>query len=83
MADATHADIAKMTFEVALKELEDIVEKLEGGRIELEESIRIYERGELLKAHCEAKLKDAEARIERITLKADGTPAGTVPFKAD
>jgi exodeoxyribonuclease VII small subunit len=83
MADATHADIAKMTFEVALKELEDIVEKLEGGRIELEESIRIYERGELLKAHCEAKLKDAEARIERITLKPDGTPAGTVPFKAD
>jgi exodeoxyribonuclease VII small subunit len=83
MADATHADIAKMTFEVALKELEDIVEKLEGGRIELEESIRIYERGELLKAHCEAKLKDAEARIERITLKADGTPSGTVPFKAD
>ena len=83
MADAAHADIAKMTFEVALKELEDIVEKLEGGRIELEESIRIYERGELLKAHCEAKLQDAEARIERITLKADGTPAGTVPFKAD
>ena len=83
MADANHADIAKMTFEAALDELEGIVEKLEGGKIGLEDSIRIYERGELLKAHCEAKLKDAEARIERITLKADGTPSGTEPFKVD
>lgn len=83
MADANHADIAKMTFETALAELEGIVEKLEGGKIGLEESISIYERGERLKAHCEKMLKDAEARIEKITLRSDGTPHGTEPLKVD
>ena len=73
-------EIAKMNFEIALAELEGIVEKLEGGKVDLENSIAIYERGRLLREHCEAKLKDAEARIEKITLRADGTPAGTVPF---
>jgi exodeoxyribonuclease VII small subunit len=83
MADATQADIAQMSFETALAELEGIVEKLEGGKIGLEESISIYERGERLKSHCEKLLKDAEARIEKITLRADGTPQGTEPLKVD
>lgn len=83
MADATHADIDKMSFETALAELEGIVEKLEAGKIGLEESISIYERGERLKTHCEKMLKDAEARIEKITLRADGTPQGTEPLKVE
>jgi exodeoxyribonuclease VII small subunit len=83
MGDATQADIAQMSFETALAELEGIVEKLEGGKIGLEESISIYERGERLKSHCEKLLKDAEARIEKITLRADGTPQGSEPLKLD
>lgn len=81
MSEPRQADLAKMSFEAALAELESIVEKLEGGKIGLEESISIYERGQMLKSHCEKLLKEAEARIERITLKADGTPSGTEPFK--
>jgi exodeoxyribonuclease VII small subunit len=83
MADTAHADIAAMNFETALRELEGIVEKLEGGKIGLEESILIYERGERLKAHCEKMLKDAEARIQKITLRADGSPSGTEPLKVE
>jgi exodeoxyribonuclease VII small subunit len=83
MADATHADIDGMTFETALAELEAIVAKLELGKIGLEESIGIYERGERLKAHCERMLKDAEARIEKITLRANGSPEGVEPLKVD
>ncbi|HEY7765404.1 MAG TPA: exodeoxyribonuclease VII small subunit [Aestuariivirgaceae bacterium] len=83
MADAPHGDIAAMSFEVALKELEDIVGRLEQGRISLEESISIYERGERLKAHCEKLLNDAEARIDKITLRSDGTPQGSEPFNAE
>ena len=75
-----HADVAALPFEKALAELENIVRQLEGGRVPLEESIAIYERGEILKRHCEALLKRAEARIERITLGADGKPTGTVPL---
>jgi exodeoxyribonuclease VII small subunit len=75
-------DIAKMSFEVALAELEGFVGKLETGKVDLDQSIAIYERGEKLKAHCDRLLKDAEARIEKITLKSDGTPAGTEPFDA-
>ena len=69
------ADIKAMNFET-------VVEKLESGKIDLEQSIAIYERGEKLKKHCESLLKDAEARIEKITLKADGTPSGTEPLQA-
>jgi exodeoxyribonuclease VII small subunit len=75
------SDIQAMNFETALKELETIVERLESGKIDLEQSISIYERGEQLKKHCEKLLKDAEARIEKITLKADGSPAGLEPLK--
>ena len=73
-------DIASLPFEIALKELEQIVSKLEQGNVGLEDSITIYERGEALKAHCEALLKKAEMRIEKITLGADGKPKGTEPL---
>ena len=79
----THADIEDMTFEVALRELESIIERLESGDIELEESIAKYERGEALKAHCETLLKKAEARVEKITLKADGSAGATAPLDVD
>ncbi|WP_055047247.1 exodeoxyribonuclease VII small subunit [Devosia sp. A16] len=81
MADspATAEDIKLMSFEAALRELEGIVGKLESGQAPLAESIAIYERGEALKAHCEALLKQAEMRIEKITLR-NGQPAGTEPL---
>lgn len=66
-----------MSFEKAMAELEQIVAKLERGDVELEESIAIYERGEALRTHCDALLKSAEAKVEKITLDADGNPAGT------
>ena len=83
MADQDGADIQAMKFEAALQELEEIVAKLEQGKVDLEESISIYERGEKLKAHCETLLKKAEARIEKITLTKDGSPAGTEPLDVD
>ncbi|RDE10557.1 exodeoxyribonuclease VII small subunit [Pelagibacterium lacus] len=73
-------DIAEMSFEAALDALEKIVAQLEGGKAPLQESIAIYERGEALKRHCEALLKQAEARIEKITLAKDGTPMGVEPL---
>ena len=72
-------DIASLPFEKALAELEQIVTRLESGKVDLEQSISIYERGEALKKHCEKLLKDAEARIEKITLK-NGAPTGTEPL---
>ncbi len=78
-----HADIDAMPFERALAELESIVQRLERGDVPLEESIAIYERGEALKLRCEALLKQAEAKIEKIALGPDGRPRGTEPFDAD
>ena len=78
---AKHADIKDMTFERALKELETIVGRLERGDVELEESIAIYERGEQLKEHCDRLLKQAEARVEKLTLSPSGAPVGTEPFR--
>ncbi len=75
-----HADIKAMTFEAALKELEQIVTRLERGDVDLEESITIYERGEALRLHCDQLLKRAEAKVERITLNASGQPTGTAPL---
>ena len=69
--------IDQMSFEAALKELENIVSRLEQGEIDLEDSIALYERGNALKAHCEKKLKGAEARLEKIVLGPDGQPKGT------
>jgi exodeoxyribonuclease VII small subunit len=71
-----------MTFEQALKELESVVGRLERGDVALEESIALYERGTALKARCEAKLAEAEEKVSRITLSADGQPSGTVPLDA-
>ena len=75
-------DIQAMTFEQALKELEQIVGKLERGDVELEPCIALYERGEALKKHCEQLLKRIEAKVEKITLDAQGAPNGTVPLDA-
>ena len=77
------SEIAAMPFEKALAELEDIVTKLERGSVALEESIAIYERGEALKAHCDGLLRNAEMRIEKITVGPDGRPAGREAFDAD
>lgn len=76
-------DVATMSFEQALKELEQIVGRLESGDVELEESIAIYERGEALRAHCDALLKTAEAKVEKIRLDAEGRPSGTEPLDVD
>ncbi|WP_397400311.1 exodeoxyribonuclease VII small subunit [Phenylobacterium sp.] len=68
------ASIAEMTFETALAELEQIVARLESGQAPLEDSIRMYERGALLKAHCEARLATARLRVEKIIIGAGGAP---------
>ncbi len=77
------ADIAKLSFEQAMAELEAIVAKLESGAVELEESIAIYERGEALRAHCDALLKTAEAKVDKISLSGDGRPAATEPLDVE
>jgi exodeoxyribonuclease VII small subunit len=66
------ADIARMSFEEAMRELDLIVRQIEEGRGELDQAITAYERGVALKRHCESKLKEAEARIEKITITAEG-----------
>ncbi|HEY7900724.1 MAG TPA: exodeoxyribonuclease VII small subunit [Caulobacteraceae bacterium] len=71
-------DLSKLSFEAALAELEGIVRELESGQAELERSILVYERGARLKAHCEAKLKDAQLRVEKILIGPKG-PEGVEP----
>lgn len=83
MADAKDNDISALSFEKALAALEDIVARLEGGKVDLEESIKIYERGEALRKHCEQKLAEAEARIQKITLDPAGKPTGTTPLDVE
>jgi len=80
MAETTHADIDQLSFERAIEELEAIVKRLEDGKVPLEESVAIYERGEVLKRRCEELLRQAEARVEKITLDAAGKPTGTEPL---
>jgi exodeoxyribonuclease VII small subunit len=76
MAESTlPADIAGMSFEAALAELETIVKRLETGNAKLDDAISSYERGALLKQHCEAKLREAQSRVDRIVMGADGTPS--------
>lgn len=75
-------DISTMSFEAALAELEQIVATLEQGSAPLDDSIALYQRGDRLKRHCEARLKAAQERIEQIALGPDGEPTGTVPFDA-
>ncbi len=81
--EAVNADIVKMSFEQALEQLEQIVDNLERGDVPLEESIRIYERGEALKKHCDTLLKSAEDKVEKIRLGRDGQPNGTEPLDAE
>jgi exodeoxyribonuclease VII small subunit len=73
--------VDEMSFEQAMAELEQVVGKLERGDVALEDSIKLYERGALLKKRCEAKLKDAEEKVAAITLNAEGQPTGTTPVE--
>lgn len=74
------SDVNEMSFEEAIKELEAVVGQLERGDVALDESIALYERGAALKARCEAKLKEAEEKVAKITLGENGTPKGTEPL---
>jgi exodeoxyribonuclease VII small subunit len=75
-------DVATLSFEDALRRLEQVVRELESGEATLDRAIELYEEGERLKQQCETRLKSAQARIEKITLGSDGRPAGTAPFDA-
>ena len=77
----TETPVAEMSFEDAMKELEEVVGKLERGDVALEDSIKLYERGAELKKRCEAKLKEAEEKVAAITLDGEGTPTGTRPVE--
>jgi len=83
VSQSISADIAALPFEKALAELETIVGRLEKGDVPLEDSIALYARGDALRAQCEVLLKKAEARIEKITLDAQGKPTGTTPLDAE
>ncbi|PST26335.1 exodeoxyribonuclease VII small subunit [Mesorhizobium plurifarium] len=76
-------DVSALSFEQAVEELERIVSALERGDVALDKSIEIYERGEALKKHCEALLKAAEDRIEKIRLDRAGRPQGVEPLDAE
>ena len=78
-----NTDVGKLSFERAIEELESIVKRLEDGKVPLEESVAIYERGEALKRRCEDLLRQAEARVQKITLDASGNPTGTEPLDVD
>ena len=83
MAENTQIDVSRLTFERAIEELETIVKRLEDGKVPLEESVTIYERGEALKAHCEALLKSAEMKVEKVRLGQDGAPRGVEPLDGE
>jgi exodeoxyribonuclease VII small subunit len=70
--------VEQMSFENALRELEQIVARLEQGEVDLEDSITLYERGQALKSHCEKKLKSAEGRLEKI-VQSGGAATGAEP----
>lgn len=73
--------VEEMSFEEAMQELEAVVGQLERGDVALEDSIKLYERGALLKARCEVKLKEAEEKVAAITLDASGNPTGSKPVE--
>ena len=80
---AQEAEIEAMSFEQAMGALEQIVGQLESGRVDLEQSISLYERGALLKRHCEEKLRSAEMKVEQIVQDAGGQAAGLQPASLD
>ena len=82
MTDNAKIDVAELSFEDALKRLEAIVARLESGDVPLDQSIDLYSEGDRLRAQCEERLKAAQARIDKISLGADGKPSGVQPFDA-
>lgn len=83
MADRNpHPDIARMSFEDALNELQSLVKSLEKGESKLDEAVQVYERGVALKRHCETKLMEAQAKVDKIVLSADGA-ISTEPAQLD
>ncbi|MCQ4158879.1 exodeoxyribonuclease VII small subunit [Roseomonas sp. GC11] len=76
MSETLHQDVAALSFEAALAELDAIVKKLEGGQAKLEDAIADYERGALLRRHCEAKLAEAEQKVQAIVAGPGGAAAG-------
>lgn len=83
MADSNNTDVRTLSFERAIEELESIVKRLEDGKVPLEESVKIYERGEALKRRCEELLRQAEARVDKITTGATGEVSGTEPLDVE
>ena len=79
MSDRPEA-ISELSFEAALRRLEEIVRRLESGDASLDESIELYGEGDRLRQQCEARLQAAQARIEKIQIGRDGQPSGTTPF---
>ncbi len=79
----TPESLAALSFEDALRALEDIVRKLESGEVPLDATITLYERGESLRKHCQARLDAAQARIEKIVAGPDGQATGVAPFDPD
>ncbi len=77
------SDVSKMSFEDAMGELEKLVGQLESGNVPLEESIKLYERGDALKKHCEKKLAEAEEKVAQITKGADGEATEATPVNYD
>jgi len=75
------SDVEKMSFEQAMAALEEVVGKLERGDVPLEDAIKLYERGAKLKKRCEAKLKEAEEKVELLMLDPEGKPTGTKPVQ--
>ena len=76
MKEESADDISNLSFEAALEQLEGIVRKLETGEPGLDESIALYARGDNLRAHCQARLKAAQAQIDKLQLDSDGKPVG-------
>lgn len=81
--DVSETDFSQLSFEQALIALEEVVQQLESGSVPLDQSITLYERGEKLRKLCQARLDDAQARIEKIVTDANGAASSTVPFDTD
>lgn len=78
------AELAGISFEDALRELETIVASLERGDVSLDDAISAFERGTALKAHCQARLEEARMKVEQIRVPAEGgAPDSATPFSAD
>ncbi len=79
----SESPVAELSFEEAIRALEQVVARLESGDVPLEESITLYDRGAQLRAHCEAKLRAAQEKVEQIVRDAEGRPVGTRPMDAE